>query len=155
TSDTDCQASNTVCCGIYSQSICLPATKCPKACAASSECDTANGEICCASAKKLEPSLKADGLCLNPTVEPCPKACDTSPDCASNGQLCCNGICAATCAKSCDTNADCTGQICCHTAGLKLPPPPRNFRAAPTCSGTPSFTTCASCATSQTCARCP
>lgn len=154
--DTDCPGTNQVCCGIYNKKICLAANQCPNACTKSSDCNTTQGEICCTSAPMVEPSLTAQGLCLDPTTEPCPKACTTSSDCVgnSNAALCCSGICQATCPKSCEQDSDCTGMICCKTKITNVPIPPHVFKVAPSCQGTPVYTSCASCSTVNGCS-CP
>jgi hypothetical protein len=159
-SDNDCATGGTtgqVCCGIYKQSFCLPASECPKGCSTSTDCNTALGEICCTSVHAVEPSLgSAAGLCLNATNTACPKACASSADCSAQGQLCCNGICAATCAKSCNSDTDCNAQICCHTTDL-APQPPHIFSAGPSCTGTETVTSCAQCGNTYGCGttRCP
>jgi hypothetical protein len=153
--DSDCAGAMDVCCGIYNKGICTPANKCPKSCTADGDCNSLQGEICCTSVGKEEPSLSATGLCLNPTTEPCPKKCDSSANCDSpTAPLCCNGLCAATCAKQCQQSSDCDHQICCKLpTSTSLGAPPHIFKAAPSCSGTPSFTTCAQCQANG--CRCP
>jgi len=138
--DGDCTSSE-VCCGIYDQAICLPAASCPASCAASSDCDTAQGETCCTTVRAVEPNLAVDGLCLNPTYgAQCPKACSTSSDCATaNGEICCNGLCDTSCPKSCKESSECTSndaRICCTSASARLPKPTRFFTVGPTCVGT-------------------
>src|SRR5579859_118050 len=154
--DTDCTTPGNVCCGIYDQGICLPSNECPKTCATSSECQTALGEVCCTSVKAIDPTVTAAGLCLDPKYAPCPKACTSSTDCASTGELCCNGICQATCPKACSTDSDCSGaaRICCPTASAHAAEPPHVFKTGPTCSGTPAYPTCAACATGAGCGGC-
>src|SRR6185503_1235681 len=100
---------------------------------------------CCTSVKTIEPNLTASGLCLNPANEPCPKACTTSADCGSLGQLCCDGVCADSCAKSCTKDSDCNGQICCKIDLNNFPTPPHQFKVSPACSGTPTYTSCTQC----------
>jgi hypothetical protein len=154
--DTDCTGATDVCCGIYKQGICTPANKCPKSCAADSECNNNQGEICCTSVGSEEPSLVAKGLCLNPATEPCLKACSTSADCnsSSTSPICCNGVCSATCPKACQQSSDCTGKICCKLpTSTSLGAPPHIFKVSPSCSGTPTFTTCAQCQSNG--CRCP
>lgn len=156
--DADCP-SNEVCCGDYTQPFCTPAARCPKSCTTSSQCQTTQGEICCTSAKTMEPSLSAAGLCLNPNYTACPQSCSTSADCATgttNNLLCCNGICAATCPNRCQQSSDCINQICCKSARLNAAQPPQTFSAGPSCQGTPTYATCTSCGTSTgSCTYCP
>lgn len=148
TTDTTCNTGE-VCCGIYDKSVCMPPNACPKSCAASSECDTANSEICCTTAKLIEPHLKVDGLCLNPAYQACPKSCTQSTDCnTTTGELCCDGICQTSCQKTCKESADCRNQLCCKSAVTRLPNDTVRFSTGPRCTGTPSYS-CASSNCSQ------
>jgi hypothetical protein len=136
-----------VCCAIYSPSMCLPASKCPKACTDSVECDTADGEICCTTVGAVEPNLNVTGLCLNPTTNPgaCPGVCTQSMDCnTAANEICCDGLCSDKCPKSCQSTADCPNQICCKSALNRLPKQTTTFSASPRCTGTPRATTCSS-----------
>jgi hypothetical protein len=154
--DTDCPGNNEVCCTIYKTGLCTAANECPKSCTSSSSCNTTNGEVCCTTAAKVDPSITAPGLCLNPQYAPCPKACATDSDCSSTSQLCCNGVCSATCPKSCNQSSDCDQQICCSSYKASLPPGPVLFHTGPTCTGTPLYTTCQQCSTSRgSCSYCP
>jgi hypothetical protein len=139
--DANCSVAGDVCCGIYSENVCMPPSVCPKQCALDSQCNTANGEACCLSVKAVEPRLKAAGLCLSASAGTCPKACKTSNDCT--GQLCCNGICSTTCEQQCQQSSDCTGQICCKaqtsTPGLA------QFAVAQGCTGTPLYACATEC----------
>ena len=128
--DSDCVNGN-VCCTIYNQAICLPTNQCPKACATSTDCQTSASEVCCTSVTKLEPSLNATGLCLNPAFQTCPKACTQSSECTRLGELCCNGICLNTCPKSCSSDNDCssTNRICCSTYLASPPVAPQIFHS--------------------------
>lgn len=151
--NADCPAGN-MCCGIYNQPFCLPASQCPHACSTSAECDTGSGEICCTSVRSREPNLNVSGLCLNPKYERCPETCTTSMDCTSqSAPLCCNGLCAATCAQICTQNSDCTRQICCKSAMMRISSQPTQiFTSAPTCTG--AAYSCSSCAYPGGC-KCP
>jgi len=154
--DTDCIGNNQVCCNIYQTGLCTAANECPKSCTSSSTCNTTNGEVCCTTASKVDPSITAPGLCLNPQYAPCPKACATDSDCAATSQLCCDGICSATCPKSCNTSSDCDQQICCTSYKASLPPGPTLFHTGPTCTGTPTYTTCQQCGQLRGCGiNCP
>jgi hypothetical protein len=155
--DTDCPGNNEVCCTIYNTGLCTAANECPKACAPnnSSACNTQAGEVCCTTANKVDPSVTAPGLCLNPQYAPCPKPCATDSQCASTNQLCCNGICSATCPKACNVSSDCDQQICCTSYKASLPPGPVLFHTGPTCSGTPTYATCQQCGQLRGCAYCP
>lgn len=148
--DSDCNTgtnSSLKCCTIYGQGICEPANECPTPCSTSSDCNTANSEICCTSLKMEEPSLTAAGLCVNPAYTPCPKQCSQSADCTDpSAGVCCNGLCAATCSKSCTSDTQCTdpsAAICCQAP--KGNGAPVAFFTGPTCSGTPLYSTCATC----------
>ena len=78
----------------YDRPICTAAAECPTACSADSQCNTADGEICCTTVKAAEPDLSASGLCLNPAYATCPKTCTTSSDCtgSSTKTACREGI---------------------------------------------------------------
>jgi hypothetical protein len=144
--DSDCATTGDVCCTDYDQPFCLPVSRCPKACAASSDCNTGNGEICCTTISALEPHIKATGLCLNPTYAACPTTCKQSTDCnTANNEICCEGICSKTCAKTCQSSSDCNQQICCKSAQVNLPPPTQVFSTGPHCTGTPIYSSCATC----------
>lgn len=153
--DTDCPGNSDVCCKIYKEGLCVAANRCPKSCTTSSTCNTTSGEICCTSIGALDPSVTAPGLCLNPQYAPCPKTCASSSDCSATSQLCCNGICQDTCPQSCSQSSDCTNQICCKTSTASLPPAPHVFPTGPTCTGTPSYSSCQACGQSLGyCTRC-
>jgi len=154
--DTDCLGNSQVCCNIYQTGLCTAANECPKSCSTSSTCNTTNGEVCCTTASKVDPSITAPGLCLNPQYAPCPKACPNGDsDCASTSQLCCNGICSNTCPKSCNQSSDCDQQICCTSYKASLPPGPTLFHTGPTCAGAPTYTTCQQCGQIRGCGSCP
>ena len=90
--DSDCTTPGTFAAAIYDQPFCLPASDCPKPCGASTDCNTANGEICCTSIPVIEPHINATGLCLNPAYAACPKLCTQSTDCnTAANEICCNG----------------------------------------------------------------
>jgi uncharacterized membrane protein YgcG len=106
------------CCGIYSEQVCLPVNLCPKTCKTGSDCDTADGEICCTTLNGLDHTITATGLCIDPNVVSCPRLCTQSSMCRTqDGEVCCNGICSKSCAtKTCKTSNDCQAQICCKSA---------------------------------------
>jgi hypothetical protein len=117
TSDQGCQTGEK-CCGIYSEQVCLPVGLCPKTCKTGTDCDTADGEICCTTLGALDHTLTASGLCIDPNVVSCPRLCTQSSMCMTQkGEVCCNGICSTTCTtKTCNTSNDCQAQICCKSA---------------------------------------
>ena len=108
------------CCTIYKEPVCLPSTRCPKTCSASSECNTRGGEVCCTTLKLVDTTLAAAGLCVAPSSVTCPKSCMKSSDCDTrDGELCCEGICRTSCPKECDTSNECSEQICCKTRAMR------------------------------------
>ncbi|HEV8551563.1 MAG TPA: hypothetical protein VGQ57_21090, partial [Polyangiaceae bacterium] len=138
--DDECKSGD-ICCTIYDKPFCLAPSLCPQACSSSDDCDTSHSEVCCTTVQKVEPHVKADGLCLNPSYEKCPKACDVSSDCkTSSGEICCNGVCSLTCPKECSTSSDCTtadARICCKSAEVRAPQLTHRFTTGPHCVGTP------------------
>lgn len=138
TSDANCDTGD-VCCQIYNQAICLPSNYCPKVCSASSECDPNAGEICCTTARMMEPNLVVDGLCLNPNYESCPQPCSQSIDCSDRGSVCCDGLCQRSCPKTCQQSSDCNNQVCCKSALVRLPSATAVFRKGPRCVGDPIY----------------
>src|SRR5260370_13900795 len=127
--DSDCSGSSTKCCTIYKTPICTAANDCPTACASDAACNTANGEICCTSVAVLETNLSAQGLCLNPTATPCPKACTQSSDCngSATTPLCCGGFCPPPRPNSCQHSSACPGQTSSRAAPPLLPAAPQLF----------------------------
>ena len=104
--------------------------------ATSTDCNTANGEICCTSIPMVEPHINATGLCLNPAYAACPKTCTQSTDCNTAGnEICCDGVCSTTCAKTCKSSSDCNQQICCKSALVNLPPPTQDLLDRPALRG--------------------
>ncbi len=121
-SDANCMGAGEVCCPNYKEPICLPADKCPKACANSAACNTTLGEVCCTTLASVDVTLVAGGLCVVPSVVGCPTACAKSSDCkTSAGELCCNGLCSTSCQQPCKVSADCGGQVCCKAKAMNSP----------------------------------
>jgi hypothetical protein len=143
--DGDCTATQT-CCTNYDRPICTDRSECPTPCTEDSQCNTLHGETCCTTVQAVEPNLTPSGLCLNPSVQACPRTCSSSSDCAALTAmpLCCNGLCAATCPTTCTQDSDCFQQICCKSPTVTAPLPPVLFTAAPPCAGA-TVTTCADC----------
>jgi hypothetical protein len=120
--DGDCSGKGEVCCGAYKEPVCVAASSCPKSCAASRDCNTGSGEICCDTLPKLDKTLKTGGLCVAPSDLSCPKACKQSSDCnTKQGELCCDGFCSDSCEHACKVSSDCSGQICCKTRAALSP----------------------------------
>jgi hypothetical protein len=145
--DTDCGGGSQTCCTNYDRPICTDTNECPSPCAQDSQCNPDRGEICCTTVQAIEPDLSARGLCLNPAVQPCPRACTASSDCRSLSAtpLCCDGFCAATCAMTCTQDSDCYDEICCKSPSLSVAVPPVLFAVSPGCSGEPADPTCGDC----------
>ena len=116
-SSADCRGGQT-CCTNYDRPICTDALQCPASCTDDSRCNTLDGEICCTTVQAVEPSLGVSGLCLNPAVQACPKACSSSAQCEQTpgARICCNGLCSATCATTCTQDSDCFGEILLQVA---------------------------------------
>jgi hypothetical protein len=118
--DGDCNGKGDVCCAAYKEPVCLPANRCPSTCVASKDCDTGNGEVCCAALPMVDKTLKTGGVCVSPSVQPCPTACKQSTDCnTKRGELCCDGFCSDSCEHACSSSSDCSGQLCCKTRAAR------------------------------------
>ena len=117
-----CAATGELCCGIYSEALCLPSHLCPAHCESSDQCNGSAGEICCPTLKLLDPRLSASGLCINPQQTACPTGCSQSSECDTTaGEVCCEGVCSMSCARRCDQSSDCIGQVCCKSALVTSP----------------------------------
>jgi hypothetical protein len=159
--DADCANVSTampnICCSIYKQDICLPASQCPQECEQSIDCNTINGEFCCTTVRLLGPDLNVPGLCLSSTYNSsCPKTCSNSAECnTATGEICCDGLCSKNCATACERSADCPDQLCCKSALTRLPKATPLFSRGPRCAGTPEYTTCAPLVVSTSCNAIP
>jgi hypothetical protein len=156
-SDSDCSGPSQTCCTNYDRPICTDSGQCPASCTNDAQCNALGGEMCCTSVQAVEPNLSAMGLCLNPTVQPCPQPCSRSSDCSDvvGASLCCNGLCAATCPTTCTQDSDCYQEICCKSPSLAVPAPPVLFGATPPCVGTLDNATCGECLAQLGACACP
>ena len=109
--------------------VCTPSTSYMASCTASSDCNTASGQLCCTTLGNVDPAYYAAGAGLCTSGSLCPVACTADSQCSSSsaGALCCDGFCSTACVTTCTADSQCsaTGNVdnglCCGTAAISSP----------------------------------